>query len=129
MNKIRGLIEEEFAFRNIDKTKKELQQKYGVPNDSKIYNYKQAETRRISKRYASLLPEEAKKDVNAINRSMLFGLSAILLVGCAYYGGAYCIKRFSKWGRLTSSGLFQKALMYCVLLNTTNYFMLVRNSE
>jgi hypothetical protein len=60
---------------------------------------------------------------------MMFGLSAILLVGSAYYGGTYYIKRYTKWGRLTSSGMLQKALVYCVLLNTTNYFMLVRNSE
>ncbi len=42
MNKLRGYIEEEFAFRNIDKTKKDLLQKYGVPQDCKIYNYKQS---------------------------------------------------------------------------------------
>lgn len=60
---------------------------------------------------------------------MFKGLASILLIGFAYYGGAYYIKRNTKWGRLTSSSLFQKALVYCVLLNTTNYFLLVRNSE
>lgn len=60
---------------------------------------------------------------------MIFGLSGILLAGFTYYGGAYCVKKYSKWGKLTASGIFQKALVYCVLLNTTNYFMLVRNSE
>ena len=57
MNRLRGLIEEEFAFKNVDKTKKDLYQKYGVPNNSKLYNYKQVETRRISQKYASLVPE------------------------------------------------------------------------
>ena len=60
---------------------------------------------------------------------MLIGLTGILLVGVAYYGGGYYIKRATKWGRLTSSGLFPKALVYCLLLNSTNYFILVRNSE
>ena len=70
-----------------------------------------------------------KQDVNAINGSMLRGLSGILLIGTAYYGGATYIKNFSRWGRLTSSGIFQKALVYCILLNSTNYLMLVRNSD
>jgi hypothetical protein len=59
---------------------------------------------------------------------MLKGLTSTLMLGCAYYGGAYYIKRNTIWGRLTSSGLFQKALVYCVLLNTSNYFLLERNS-
>ena len=60
MNKLRGLIEEEFSFKNIDKTKKDLLQKYGVPINSKIYNYKQVETRKISNRYSDLLPKEVR---------------------------------------------------------------------
>jgi hypothetical protein len=76
-----------------------------------------------------MFPEEVKQDVNAINRTMLRGLSGILLIGTAYYSGASYIKNYSKWGRLTSSGIFQKALVYCILLNSTNYFMLVRNSD
>ena len=100
-----------------------------MPFDSKLYNYKQAETRKIYKPQRSSLPDEVKDEMKSINRKMLKGILGLISAGVGYYGGAFCLKHFTKWGKLTSSGLFQKALVYCILLNSTNYFVLVQSSE
>lgn len=63
-----------------------------------------------------------------INRETGIVLSAVTLVGVLFYGGGLYFKRQTKWGKLTSPGILPKAIMYCLLLNTTNYFLLVRTS-
>lgn len=60
---------------------------------------------------------------------MTRGIGTISFIGLMYYGGSFLIDRFTKWGKLTSSGFFQKILAYSILFNTSNYYLLVRNSE
>lgn len=60
---------------------------------------------------------------------MRVGLTAVGTVGLLFFGGGLLFKWAYKWGKLTASGLLPKALAYSCLINTTNYFVLVRNSD
>ena len=56
-------------------------------------------------------------------------MGVLWYLGLNYFTGSYLIKTYSKWGMLTASGRFQKVVVFSLILNISNYFLLDKKSD
>lgn len=123
-NKIRGIIDERVALKNLDSTKQKMQEDYAMPPNSKVYNFIPLEIRRMIKILNHQFPDDHAKEKKALdlklkNRGM--GLGIALLAVTIYSLGM----RFgSKWSRLTCGSIFHYTFVQYVAFPSIAYIVL-----